>query len=581
MLTLLLAATLAQPWQVASFVGGSGDDAIRSGFFLSDGRIVLAGTSTSTQLRAGEQRLEMGNGFVWVLDRTGTTVEWAARGAPVAAVAEAPMGLAVASGRTVRGLSLGSRSFTWTSPDLGGDISRLTAVAGGFVGLAGGNVFSIDTQGVRRWSTPVGKTRATALAADATYAYVGGDQNTNTGFEPYRSPYVFRYLLTTGAADANWRMYNWTGPDVRANGRMLQADSFVNHLQVDDTGRLWMCAGSDGGNTVLARLVRDLNQAQTALAGACYDGPCFGYQGAKKTGMFARVQPGGELDRASWVIPYVNPPQRRNTPACGCKGGFGSPNSITITSLEFPDAARVVAIGATSYRPPETTNAWFYDTVYQLGMVWVGVFDRDLRQIEMATLIPGTRASTGSDYQAGRLLVFGSTTDTSTLMPGPTETGWSTNLPVARAVQAQYGGGPNDGYFFVACLASDGGCGALPDSGVSIDAGSVQDAGLVTDGGPGGTGGASGVGGASASGGTSGDGQGGAMAGLGGITGTGGASAAGGSGMVPPPRGCGCTSIEVSTALLVLLGLGRRRALVRAPNANITHIDTWRQRSDE
>ncbi len=448
--------------------------------------------------------------------------------APVAAMVESDTAsVAIAAGRSIRSLSLSTKTFGWMTPDLGGTVTHLVQTPTGFAALAGTRLVAIDKTGVTAWSVSIGKTRVSALAADSNFVYVGGDQNTNTGFEPYRSPYVFRYRVADGMASSDWQLYNWSGPDVRANGKMLQADSFVNRLRVDPSGKLWMCAGSDGGNTVLTKAVRNLDETQTALSGSCYSGPCFGYKGAKKTGMFARIRSDApELERATWVIPYLAPPNGRNTPPCGCKGPPANPNSMTIEDVGFFEST-VVAAASVTYRPPESDNAWFRDTVYTSGMTWVGILDRDLKQMSMGTLIPGTKGPAGSAVRGGRVLIFGSAADTSKVIPGPGETGWATALPVKSATQVAYGGGATDGYFMLACLSTAAECGGpIP----ATDAGTLpsDDAGQP---GPG-TGsfdaGAQGPGGAGMS--------------------------DGGNGLGETPRGCGCsTGVWSSMSFLIAL----------------------------
>jgi hypothetical protein len=487
-------ALAASPVQTVSFVGGSGDDSVRAGVVLDDGTLFLAGTSNSSSVFPGEERLEPGDGFIVMLDASGTVRLSTLRSGPVLAALQGPgQEIALAGGKTVRGFSTATKKFTWSSDDLGADVSKLARTKDGYVALAGTKVIALDGSGKARWSVSVAKSRVSAIAADANYVYIGGDQNTNTGQEPYRSPYVYRYDLASGTPSSDWKLYDWAGPDVRANGKSLQADSFVNELKVDPAGKLWMCAGSDGGNTVLTKGARNLDSVQSALMGACYDGPCFGYKGAKKTGMFASVKADApELERATWVIPYLMPKDGRNSPPCGCKSNPANPNSMTIEDLAFSKDA-IVAASTTSYRPPESDNAWFRDTVYASGMTWVGLFTPDLKSISMGTMIPGTKGPEGAVVRGGRLLVFGSAGDTSMVKPSnPGEDTWATKLPVSAPAgktppQTAYGGGKTDGYFLLACVGSEAECdaapGPMPDPGSSSGApGSSGASGMSTSG---------------------------------------------------------------------------------------------------
>jgi hypothetical protein len=454
-----------------SYVGNNGEESITGGNFLDDGTIVLAGKSTSPQLSANETRLEPGDGFIGWWSQDGSELVRVVRLATVTKLVKQPAGrLTVACGNVIKGISSNGAAIDFTSDDAGATISDLAIAGDGYVVLSGKNLIGFDSVGKIQFRTSINKSRLSALAVDALYAYVAGDENTQTGFEPYRSPYVFRYLLSDGTADNAWQMYNWAGPDVRANGKTLQADSFVNDLAVDPKGQIWLAAGSDGGNTVLAKSTSSLEDEQLALDGACYPGPCFNYRGAKKTGMFARIKNNiAELERATWLVPYLQPKDGRNSPACGCKAPPASPNSATIESLAFY-GDNVVAAATSSYRPPESDNAWFRDTIYTGSNSWIGIFDRDLTSVTMATMIPGTKGPAGVVTSGTRLLLFGEATPgtkPTTINPG--EESWAFSLPTtSNAQQASFGGGESDGYFLLACVGSDADC-AAPGGNNDVD----------------------------------------------------------------------------------------------------------------
>jgi hypothetical protein len=458
-------AAMAAPVRAVSYVGGSGDETITGGDLLADGTIVLGGSSTSPQLLAAETRLEPGDGFVGWWNQDVSQLTRVVRLGAVAKLLQRPDGqLIVASGKFIKGLRGDGSAIAFTSEDVGAAITDLAIAGDGYVAIAGTVLVGFDAAGKVRFRTTIGRSKISALTADATYAYVGGDQNTNTGFEPYRSPYVFRYRLTDGTADANWKMYNWAGPDVRANGKMLQADSFVNELVFDPSGQLWLAGGSDGGNTVLTKSASNLDTDQPALTGACYPGPCFNYKGARKTGMFGRIKRDvADLERASWVIPYLSPKDGRNSPACGCKAPPANPNSATIEALAF-SGDTIVAAATSSYRPPESDNAWFRDTLYTGFTSWIGIFDRDVKSISMATMVPGTKGPAGVVVRGGRVLLFGdSTTGVKPATVNPGEENWAYALPTTpTAAQKAFGGGKSDGYLLLACIGTDAECGAPP-----------------------------------------------------------------------------------------------------------------------
>ncbi len=466
--TLIFSQMVLAEVTLVSYFGGTGNDEVLSAVFAEDGSIILGGTSTSPTLAgiAGTQ-LAPGDGFVAKLDKTGSTLLWLVRLDPVKQVQAGPGGQVYAL--TTRALSVvgaDGSALARTGIDLGAETVAMDVTLDGRAAvLTKTKAFFFEPNGSERWNVTVGRSHLLAIALDpmSSEVSVGGDQNTNTGFEPYRSPFLYRYLGATGERTAI--LWNYPGSAVRADGKNLQADSFISFLKYSSSGRLWMGAGSDGGNTILTKKADDLDANQPALAGTCFAGPCFGYKGAKKTGMFALMNTERtDMERASWVIPYLGlNPAGRIDPPCGCKGGNFqgtgvNPGSFSVSAL-IPFEAGVIVLGNPWGKASTTPNGWFYNTVYGGGGIgWMGVFTQDLTQITKASMIPGTRSAHG-DYHQGRILVAGKAADFSAANLDPAEAKWDVSLPAsATALQKNFGGGTSDGYFVLAC---PGNCGDI------------------------------------------------------------------------------------------------------------------------
>jgi hypothetical protein len=455
---------------MVTYIGGSGDDEIVSSGFASDGSIIIGGLSTSESVTgADEVRLGEGSGFVAKLDAGGSSVEWVTRLPEVKEiVVDAGDAVHVLLDRSVAVIKPDGSGYLRQGDDLGsGTVDMDIAPDGSMAVLTGGKVHFLEPGGTERWNKDVGRSHLLCVAIDpvSKNIWVGGDKNTNTGHEPWRSPFLFEYEASSGSRLT--QLWDWPGPAVRADGKQLQADSFIRFLKFSPDGRLWIGAGSDGGNSVLRKEPGDLDQDQDALSGTCFSGPCFGYKGAKKTGMFGRMKsPATDLEYASWVIPYVGmDPGSHLDPPCGCKGnnfnGSGvNPGSFAVSAI-LPTESGVIVLGNPWGNGPSTEDGWYYNTIYPGGGIgWMGVFSEDLTGITEASMIPGTKNAHGG-YRNGLVCIVGKTVDRSDFTPDPAEQDWHVALPVTDgAVQNEYGGGKTDGYLLLACMDADGECDA-------------------------------------------------------------------------------------------------------------------------
>jgi len=556
----------------ASYLGGSGDENVVAAAIMSDGTYIVAGTLSADFASVTPHNVGAGGpGFVACLDGSGQKIVWLTRleqevrDLRINAADE----LFVLTSSKVLKLGSNGSSLLGTSADLGGGTAL--SVAGDTVGvIANGNVFALSAIDLStRWQKPVGRSRVAGVAVDGNGGvFVGGDNNTNTGQEPYRSPYVLHYDKS-GAQDS--KLFDWAGPDVR-NGVMLQADSRVDLLRVDPLGQLWFGGGSDGGNTVFVHGAHDLKSDQPALANACYSGPCFNYKGAKHTGMLARIKADfSDLERASWYIPYYNPSSGGvvNQP-CGCKGPPLSPNTLVVSDIAFSSDV-VALVGNAAARIPETADAWYPKGD---GSAYFALLDRDLKTATFSTTIPGTAGGVSQNLprvalRGGRLLLVGNAIAPETPEPGAVFP--DVNFPATMgALQTTYAGGKTDGFVLIACVGTDAECAGpvppLAGNGGGAVGGSASTGGAAST-----TGGAP-TAGAASTGGASNDGAGTPGAGA---TGTAGSSSnvAGSSAGSPSSSSeasCGCRSASRSSrstsgsllGLLVLLaGCWRRRAL--------------------
>jgi len=449
---------------MVSYFGGSGDDAAGAAAFFSNAEIAIGGTSSSETIW-GESgtRLEDGAGFIARFSSDAQTLQWFVRLEQVQDMVINTQGdIIVRCKQSIAFVKGDGSGFFRDKISYGTDVADFSLTPDGRMAvIAGGRVYAYDPAFAELWSRDVGRSHVLSVAMSPTdyTVWVGGDQNTNTGFEPWRSPFLYQFAAD--GSEVLQRLYTWKGPDVRADGKQLQADSFIKFLTFSADGRLWMSGGSDGGNTVLMKEPDNLDVAQDALSGTCFPGACHGYKGAKKTGMFARMtEDGSDLERASWVVPYVEmKPGSHLDPPCGCKGpAFNrdtknvNPGSFELNQL-FPLADGVLVIGNPWGVGPATENGWFYNTHYPKGGIgWIGKFTPDLSEISWATMVPGSKNMFGA-VQGSRLLLTGWAKDYSSITLDPAEAGWDAALPTSPdAQQKEYAGGNVDAFIVLGDL---------------------------------------------------------------------------------------------------------------------------------
>jgi hypothetical protein len=139
----------------------------------------------------------------------------------------------IAVGNRIMRVASGGAAVRSTSADVGAVAALALTAIEEIVALAGGSLRRLSADGQTEiWATEVGRSQLRGLAVSPATGdiFVSGDTNTHTGHEPYRSPYLFRY---SNSGEKLHALYDWSGPDVRQDGRMLQADSSLNGADND------------------------------------------------------------------------------------------------------------------------------------------------------------------------------------------------------------------------------------------------------------------------------------------------------------------------------------------------------------
>jgi len=128
--------------------------------------------------------------------------------------------------------------------------------------VAGMRRITSDGRKVESLNWRVSSGRAKWLAVDPSDGGIlfGGDRNTNTGFQPWRQPFLYKF---DHGDKQLWKFWEWD-PHVCAcggSGNGLCSDSSPQGAAFGSTGDLVVLGWSDGGNSVFTRQPTDLNKS--------------------------------------------------------------------------------------------------------------------------------------------------------------------------------------------------------------------------------------------------------------------------------------------------------------------------------
>jgi len=495
-IALLFAASPASAAvTAASYFGSTGKDSLTGVAIASDGAILISGNSDASSLGGPAARmLGTGGGFVAKLDRAGTKLVWfswlEAAGQLGLTPRDEPI---VVTGDHLTKLALDGSSVIWKTATLGSTVKSFAVAGSGAVAVLAGShavALAADGQTVLIDVPNVGRSNPSAVALEPSSGdlFVSGDHNAGYGTcgGPWRSPFIFRY---DQSANRIWTLYDYAGQ--AACDVDLAADSFFSHLFFQPDGTLYTTGGADGGNTVLTRSAHDLAKNNPALAGACFASPCYGWKGAAAPRYVGRLKSDfSDFERSSFIVAHFN----RAPPGCSCDvpqddGSTARANSAGLDYVFPTSTGDVVGAGAAGWHFP-TVNAWFPQAAYTPGYPAVlAVLDHDLKTMKMATLLPGTGSTQAAAYRGGRIVVVGNAPDNSHWTPpaGQETLAQATisAAPAGGALQADFGGGTQDGFIYVGCVTNESECSAVPPPVSGGGGGAVSGAGASSLGGAG------------------------------------------------------------------------------------------------
>ena len=216
--------------------------------------------------------------------------------------------------------------------------------------------------------------------------YIAGDENTNTGREPWRRPFLRKFDHDGRLV---WEIWRWDPKRVGDNKYRLVSDSSVRHVLPQPDGDLFVVGWSDGGNSVFNRQPTDLDQE------ASYQSGFVDSLWGAGVGTFHRIlRIGG------------NPPTfRSGTIWCSFLTTKDKPNSLWIDDLAVLPDQRVAVVGRSAWALVESPDAWIRKYPDGSSGAYFALFSRDLDKLAFSSTLPALQGPLAMATHGSRTLV--------------------------------------------------------------------------------------------------------------------------------------------------------------------------------
>ena len=260
------------------------------------------------------------------------------------------------------------------------------------------------------------------LGADARrgVCWSGGDENTNTGREPWRRPMLVQYDRGGKPAFEFWR---WDSKLVGTDKYRLVSDSSVRGVAPLEGSKVLVWGWSDGGNSVFLRQPQDLD------ADAHF-----------KQGFIDSLW-GANVGSFAWIL-TVDTEQRRTlggSVMCSFLTERNKPNSSRIDGGTLLPGNRLALVGSSAFAFVETPDAWVKTFPEGSGGSYFVIFSETLSDLLFASLLPGVDGPLALARRGDRVALIGTARP-----PKPDARAALTVKPLAGSVQDEA-----DGYLLV------------------------------------------------------------------------------------------------------------------------------------
>jgi hypothetical protein len=259
--------------------------------------------------------------------------------------------------------------------------------------------------------------------------YFGGSRNTNTGREPYRQPFLYKY---DAEGQQKWKLFEPNPKEISSapGAGHLESDSMVRALDFAPNGDMLIAGWSDGGNSVFPRQATDWHKPAT---GAGMGMSAWGMRGANSLGHIMRLDSGTlETKAHSWLVGYIpqwfSEAKSRN-----------APNHISLVNMRVLGDGTVALTGRAATGLIQTPSAFWTDPKNggKYGGEFVTVFNEDLTNLRFSSYMPGCKDVRLGVAPKGLLVVSRSKGSDGNEPP--------TKSPAVKALQGECKG-PYDGH---------------------------------------------------------------------------------------------------------------------------------------
>lgn len=272
--------------------------------------------------------------------------------------------------------------------------------------------------------------------SDGSY-FFGGDRNTNTGQEPWRQPFLYKY---DDSGEKVWKLWEWSPKGLRdgvGTDDGLVSDSSIKDVQIAPNGDLLMIGWSDGGNSVFTRQPYDVEQSVGKQQGPF---TIWGMQSASSLAYVLRIDP-ETFEQKAWSYWMAYVPENYHAPRYR-----GAPNATSINLMRVLENNNVVIMGTSATGLISTPNAFFkYSGTQKYGGVYVAVLKEDFSEVLFSSYLPGYYKE-DAYYKAvptkDGVVIVGSCAKDDGYEP-------ATPPPAINAIQSGFGGGEIDGHIIL------------------------------------------------------------------------------------------------------------------------------------
>ncbi|TVR12031.1 MAG: hypothetical protein EA401_09915 [Planctomycetota bacterium] len=358
-------------------------------------------------------------------------------------------------------------NFVWmlsVNDNAGQGAPRLQELADGRISIMGLHNHRVTKNGVVDQSTSGSPYNNWVGVRDheSLYYIAGAMNHSNTGYEPWRRPFVY---LRDPEDQIAASYYHWPARMVGTNWSRLVSDSELRAAAWDHNGYALIYGWSDGGNTVFEYSPYDLKEGVRSAAEHRTGRPTglgFSTWGAG-VGSFAHIvrfdpRTGEPLAKTNFIA-YLR--------------SSGNPSSVGISTLEAGVDNSVLLAGSSAFGLIETNstkvNSLDHETDY-IGGDFVAILNEAMSEIRFSSVLPGSGKLDLHRYSGnrkGNISARSARVGDSTMVLFTSAAHYNEQFTPVNNAQTGFSGGDIDGMYVILQMETLQDELQIPDSGKS------------------------------------------------------------------------------------------------------------------